>query len=188
MQKTVKYTVFKTGWGYFGLAGGDDGLLRTCLPGKVMEKIKHQLLKGLKSVNQVSSIKYRESRIEFDKNFFKMAQDLIAAYFEGACIDFRNIPIILGGFSFFQRSVLTACRSIGFGRLLTYSGLARKIGRPAAARAVGGALAGNPLPLIIPCHRVICANGKIGGFSASGGVTIKKRMLQLERQSSSQVF
>jgi methylated-DNA-[protein]-cysteine S-methyltransferase len=55
-------------------------------------------------------------------------------------------------------------------------------GKPGAARAVGGALARNPLPLIIPCHRVVCANGKIGGFSAPGGVNLKKKMLKLEGQ------
>jgi methylated-DNA-[protein]-cysteine S-methyltransferase len=122
-----------------------------------------------------------ESGIEFEKTLFKTAQEQITAYFEGACIDFRNIPIILDGFSPFQRSVLNACRDIGFGRTVSYLGLARKSGRPAAARAVGGALAKNPLPLIIPCHRIVRSNGKIGGFSAAGGEDLKAQLLKNER-------
>jgi methylated-DNA-[protein]-cysteine S-methyltransferase len=183
MQKAIKYTIFKTKWGYFGLAAGEEGLFRTCLPGKVMEKIRHQLLKSLQSVNQASSIKYRASKIEFDKSIFKTVQGQITAYFEGACVDFRNIPVAPDGFSSFQRSVVTACRDIGFGRTITYSRLAKKIGRPAAARAVGGALAKNPLPLIIPCHRVVRSDGKIGGFSAIGGKDFKVKLLQHEQES-----
>ena len=79
---------------------------------------------------------------------------------------------------------MTACRDIRFGQTVSYGRLAEMAGKPGAARAVGRALAKNPLPLIIPCHRVICANGKIGGFSAPGGVTLKKRLLQLEQEAS----
>ena len=168
MQKAIKYTIFKTKWGYFGLAAGDNGLLRTCLPLAGPEKVESQLLQNLP-----------DSR--YDKRLFRTAQEQIIAYFEGACIDFSNITIILDGFSPFLRSVLTACRNIGFGRTVTYSGLAKKIGRPAAARAVGGALARNPLPLIIPCHRIVRNDGKIGGFSAIGGKDLKAKMLKHEQ-------
>jgi O-6-methylguanine DNA methyltransferase len=60
--------------------------------------------------------------------------------------------------------------------------LAERVGRGGAGRAAGGALARNPLPLIIPCHRVICANGKLGGFSGAGGVRVKRKMLDFERK------
>ncbi|MHC4604503.1 MAG: methylated-DNA--[protein]-cysteine S-methyltransferase, partial [Planctomycetota bacterium] len=162
MQKALKYTIFKTKWGYFGLAGTEYGLCRTHLPGPEPEKIKSQLLKNSALLNRVS-------RIEFDKIFFKATQERIAAYFDGAYVNLRNISIVLDGFSFFVTSVLTACRNIGFGQTISYSGLAKKLGQPAAARAVGAALAKNPLPLIIPCHRVVRRDGKIGGFSATGG-------------------
>jgi methylated-DNA-[protein]-cysteine S-methyltransferase len=119
---------------------------------------------------------------QFDKSFFRPLQEQINTYFEGAYVDFKNIPIELEGFSSFLSSVLTACRNVGFGRTISYSGLAIKIGRPTAVRAVGGALAKNPLPLIIPCHRIIRGDGKIGGFSALGGITLKKKMLQHEQQ------
>jgi O-6-methylguanine DNA methyltransferase len=89
--------------------------------------------------------------------------------------------------SLFAGRVLTACGDIKFGQTISYGRLAKKIGRAGAARAVGGALAKNRLPLIIPCHRVIRSDGKIGGFSAAGGTTIKKGMLELERKILSSV-
>jgi methylated-DNA-[protein]-cysteine S-methyltransferase len=82
--------------------------------------------------------------------------------------------------SAFARSVLGACREIRFGQTMSYEGLARKAGKPKAVRAVGRVMARNPLPLIIPCHRVVHCDGKIGGFSAIGGVSLKKRMLEME--------
>jgi methylated-DNA-[protein]-cysteine S-methyltransferase len=168
MQKTMKYTIFRTKWGYFGLASTDNGLLRTCLPLAEREKAKSQLLQNLPDP-------------QYDKALFKTAQEQITAYFEGACINFSaGFPIVLSGFSSFAGLVLTACRDIEFGQTVSYDRLAEMAGRPGAARAVGGVLSKNPLPLIIPCHRVVCANGKIGGFSAPGGVNLKKKMLELE--------
>lgn len=168
MQKTVKYTIFKTKWGYFGLAAADNGLLRTCLPLAEREKTKSQLLQNLPDP-------------QYDKALFKSAQKQITAYFEGARVNFRDIPVVLNDSGLFAKRVLTACRDIRFGQTVSYSRLAEMAGKPGAARAVGRALAKNPLPLIIPCHRVICADGTLGGFSAMGGVTLKKRFLQLER-------
>ncbi len=127
---------------------------------------------------------HQVSSIEFDKTFFKTLQEQIAAYFEGACVNFsRDIPLALDGFSSFGISVLTACRAIGFGQTITYGRLAKKSGRPNASRAVGSALAKNPLPLLIPCHRVVRSDGKIGGFSAPGGTNLKKRLLLHEKHT-----
>ena len=183
MQKAIKYTIFKTRWGYFGLAGTEFGLLRTHLPAPEPEKIKRQLLKNLSFVNRDSRIEHQESRIEFEKALFKELQKQIIAFFEGACVNFnRDIPIIFDGLSEFTISVLTACRDIRFGRTISYSGLAKSISRPIAGRAVGNALAKNPLPLIIPCHRVVRSNGKIGGFSTIGGTNLKAKLLELEQQ------
>ena len=169
MQKAIKYTIFKTKWGYFGLAGTEYGLLRTCLPYSKREKVESELLKN-------------QGDAEYEKDLFKVIQQQITAYFEGSYADFnKDIPIVLEGLSVFAEQVLSACRDIQFGQTISYSGLAKKSGRGGAARAIGNALAKNPLPLIIPCHRVICANGKIGGSSTMGGVTLKRKMLELEQ-------
>jgi methylated-DNA-[protein]-cysteine S-methyltransferase len=168
MQKTMKYTIFKTKWGYFGLASTDNGLLRTALPAAKRERVESQLLKNLPFA-------------QYDKDLFKSAQKQITAYFEGNCVDFRNLPVVLKGFGLFTRRVLAACRDIEFGQTVSYGRLAELARKPGSARAVGGVMAKNPLPLIIPCHRVICANGNLGGFSAMGGVKLKERLLRLEQ-------
>jgi methylated-DNA-[protein]-cysteine S-methyltransferase len=96
-----------------------------------------------------------------------------------------EIPVSLDGFRAFGSSVLKKCRQLQFGQTISYAGLAKKSGSPGASRAVGSALAKNPLPLIIPCHRVLRTDGGLGGFSAPGGITVKKKMLELERQGLS---
>ncbi len=177
MQKTIKYTIFNTKWGYFGLAGTKYALCGTCLPLREPEKVESHLLKNLSLID-------RESSIELAKTCFKTLQEQITAYFDGSCVNFSpDIPLALDGFSSFCSSVLNACRDIKFGQTISYSALAKKAGRPAASRAVGSVLAKNPLPLIIPCHRVVRSDGKIGGFSAPGGISLKKKMLELERQA-----
>ncbi len=168
MQEVAKYVIFRTRWGYFGLAGCNRGLLRSCLPGG-REVVKSRLLQGLGACRS-------------EKAVFKEVRELVSAYFEGACVDFGQVGVVLDGFSRFGRQVLGTCRDVRYGGTISYGELAERIGRAGAARAVGGALARNPLPLIIPCHRVTCANGKIGGFSAAGGARVKKKMLDFERK------
>jgi methylated-DNA-[protein]-cysteine S-methyltransferase len=172
MQKTMKYSIFRTNWGYFGLAGTGSGLCRTHLPIPEREKVESRILENL-------------PRAEFDRSYFKNLQEKIFAYFDGTNVNFGvDIPVILNGFQGFSHRVLTACRTITFGQTTTYAGLAKKAGQPNAGRAVGNALAKNPLPLIIPCHRIIRTDGKLGGFSAPGGISLKKRMLSLEHKTS----
>ncbi len=163
--------IFRTKWGYFGLAGTESALCRTQLPALKSGIIESQLLENLPLAR-------------FDRTFFKALQEQITAYFEGTRVNFSpDTPLLLDGFTGFSQSVLNTCRKIGFGRTISYAGLASESGRPAASRAVGSALAKNPLPLIIPCHRVLRSDGKLGGFSAPGGISLKKKMLELERQA-----
>ena len=168
MQKPTKYVIFKTKLGYFGLAGMESALCRTYLPEPNSASLKRRLLEDLPGA-------------EFDESYFKELQGQISAYYEGARVDFSRVPVALDGFSVFSRKVLKACRKIKAGQKVTYSELARKSGRPNASRAVGGVMAGNPVPLIIPCHRVIRTDGKMGGFSAPGGIPLKEKMLKLEQ-------
>ena len=80
----------------------------------------------------------------------------------------------------FQLATWQALTQIPYGQTISYVELARRVGRPSAARAVGAANGANPLPIVVPCHRVIAAGGKLGGFSARGGVTTKLRLLGIE--------
>ena len=82
----------------------------------------------------------------------------------------------------FRQRVLTALMGVGFGQLITYRGLAERVGSPKASRAVGCAMASNPLPLIIPCHRVIQSSGALGAYSGYGGVETKRLLVEYEAQ------
>ena len=83
----------------------------------------------------------------------------------------------------FQRAVLQFVAQIPYGKTMTYGEVAARIGKPRAARAVGRALATNPMPIVIPCHRVLAANGGLGGYSGAGGIATKRRLLALESQN-----
>jgi methylated-DNA-[protein]-cysteine S-methyltransferase len=91
-----------------------------------------------------------------------------------------DIRIDPGPLTDFQRRVLRQCRRIPYGQTLSYAELAAKAGFSRAARAVGNCMAGNRIPLIIPCHRVVCADGRLGSYSAPGGTSMKRRLLALE--------
>jgi len=103
-------------------------------------------------------------------------------YFAGERIEFDAIGLDLSAENPFRRSIYEALRKVGFGHTVTYGALSRRIGAndPQAAQEVGIAMARNPVPLIIPCHRVLAAGGKLGGFSAPGRTEAKERMLALE--------
>lgn len=108
------------------------------------------------------------------------ARDELAEYFQGKRA-FFSVPVDLSGVPEFQKKVLAAARSIPFGEVRPYAWVARRIGRPRAARAVGTALGRNPVPFIVPCHRVLQAGGGLGGYLF--GADVKSRLLSLERST-----
>ena len=109
------------------------------------------------------------------------AGEQLAEYFSGERVDF-DLPLDAGGTPF-QRRVWQALTEIPYGRTSTYGEIARRLGRPRAARAVGGANNRNPLPVVVPCHRVIGAGGSLTGYA--GGLRIKRFLLDLEAGDSS---
>ncbi|NQT14110.1 MAG: methylated-DNA--[protein]-cysteine S-methyltransferase [Planctomycetes bacterium] len=105
----------------------------------------------------------------------------LTAYAGGARDDFRDVEVDLGSpVPRFRGRVLACCRQIPYGSTLTYGQLAARAGSPNAARAVGCSMAANPVPLVIPCHRVVGASGGLGGYSAAGGIRVKRKLLLLE--------
>jgi len=105
----------------------------------------------------------------------------VRRYFEGKETDFSGLKLDLSEQDAFFAQIYAAARRLRWGRTTTYGALAKEIGAgPEAARDVGYAMAKNPAPLLIPCHRVLAAGGKIGGFSAPGGLATKVWMLELE--------
>jgi len=167
MSESLKYVIFRTRWGYFGLLGTEKGLVRASLPIADSQRVKQLLLSGI-------------VRAESDTRFFAELGEKVKAYFEGSYVDFADTRVVLDGLSEFSSKVLTACRKIQYGRTISYGRLAKLAGRPGAGQAVGNVLSRNPVPLIIPCHRIIRSDGKLGGFSATGGIRLKQKMLELE--------
>ena len=105
----------------------------------------------------------------------------IQAHLGGEPQDFRDVPVDLSELGPFQRQALTALRDVPPGRTVSYGELAEQLGRPGAARAVGGAMRRNHVLLIVPCHRVLTSGGGLGGFSGAGGVPTKRALLAIER-------
>jgi methylated-DNA-[protein]-cysteine S-methyltransferase len=103
------------------------------------------------------------------------------ALLDGEPADLRGVRLDQRQVSPFSQRVYAATRQIAPGTTTSYGELARALGEPDAARAVGASLAENPIPIIIPCHRVLAATGSLHGFSAPGGIATKRRMLEIER-------
>lgn len=170
----MKYVVFKTKAGFFGILADEKGLKRAVLPQNSRLKTQKYLLVGMQGRAKESNVLYSE------------LQKAIKAYYNTDNADLINfaklfLELIFFEGSEFEQKVLKACMKIPFGQTTTYAQLAKRAGFPKAARAVGSVLAKNKLPLIIPCHRVVRADGEIGNFSAPGGTKTKKRMLDYEK-------
>jgi methylated-DNA-[protein]-cysteine S-methyltransferase len=164
------YFVFETAGGFCGIAWNDVGITRFQLPAKSAEATKRSLLRRLPDAEAGAPPPAILTAIAAARR-----------YFEGAEVDFSDFAVALGEQDEFFKAVYAAARRLRWGETTTYGALAKALGAsPQAARDVGQAMATNPTPLIIPCHRVLAAGGKIGGFSAPGGATTKTRMLELE--------
>ena len=168
---STHYTVFDTMLGSAGIAWNDAGIMRFQLPSASVEATRRNLLR-------------RAPSAEVALPPPPIAQAIAAAqrYFAGEKVDFSEIVLDLTGQDDLYRAIYAAARRIAYGETTTYAGLAKAIGRKdwEAARDVGQAMAKNPVALIIPCHRVLAAGGKLGGFSAPGGAETKAKMLALE--------
>ncbi|MCX8044965.1 MAG: methylated-DNA--[protein]-cysteine S-methyltransferase [Desulfobacterota bacterium] len=162
----MQYAMLRTPYGIFGLIGNGHGLRRIFLPEPSFEDLQRRILAT-----------YPEAR-RCDAAFADVCA-VLEAYFAGSNTTFA-VPLDLSETHDFYRRVWTATAAIPYGMVQSYGSIARSIGSPGAARAVGIALANNPFPIIIPCHRVIRSDGGLGGFSAACGIALKQRLLEHE--------
>jgi len=171
VNEPLVYAAWATAWGPMGAVTSATGLRRIILP--------HYQMNDLKQLLQ-----WENEGAALDEKPFERLIELTRNYFNARGADFSEIACDLPAEGTFSGKVLRACRAIPAGQTMTYSSLAKQIGAPDSARAVGTALGKNPLPLVIPCHRVINAFGGMSGFSAPGGVDVKRRMLELEKKAT----
>jgi len=158
-----------TAIGCIGIAWSGTGVVRLQLPGASPEETRQRLLRRLTGSTEAGP----------EAAPFGLA-GLLRRYAQGEAVDFDGVAIDLGDLPAQRQAIYAELRKIGWGATSTYGEIARRIGQPGAARAVGGAMGSNPVPLILPCHRVLASNQRPGGFSAPGGVDAKARLLALE--------
>jgi methylated-DNA-[protein]-cysteine S-methyltransferase len=169
-EATLNYHVFETPMGFCAIAWSDSGIVRFQLPTKTAEAAERLMRRRVFGAEPGTPPE-------------DVAAVLAAAkrYFAGEEMDFSQVRLDLAAEDAFFTQIYAALRRVSWGHTTTYGALAKEVGAGReAARDVGEAMARNPAPLIIPCHRVLAAGGKIGGFSAPGGSKTKARMLELE--------
>lgn len=167
---TVAIALFDTPIGACGLAWGPSGIAGLLLPAATPQRTLASLRRRHPEATQCEPPPGIGRAIE-----------RIVALLEGQPDDLSDLPLDVAGVPDFHRRVYEAARRIGPGHTRTYGELAAELGEPGAARAVGQALGANPFAVIVPCHRVLAAGGRGGGFSAPGGVDTKLRLLEIER-------
>jgi methylated-DNA-[protein]-cysteine S-methyltransferase len=171
---TIGWTTFETPLGWGGLAWSDAGITGIHLPELDRARVRAQLRRRFPSATETSPPPAIDE-----------ATATMTALVSGERVDLATVELDQTGVDDFDQQVYTVARRIPVGETLTYGQVAAKLGDPHLAREVGQALGRNPFPLVVPCHRVIAANGRLGGFSARGGVTTKQRLLQIEQANVS---
>ena len=166
---TGSYTLFDTPIGRCGICWGKAGITALQLPERNDSETQAKLLRKSPTALQVKPPKDVQKAI-----------DQIASLLRGEKRDLSSIALDMQGVPDFHRRVYEFSRSIPPGKTLTYGEIAAKVGQKNAARAVGQAMGRNPFPLIVPCHRVLAAGRKLGGFSANGGIATKLKLLNIE--------
>jgi methylated-DNA-[protein]-cysteine S-methyltransferase len=171
----VSFAIFETAIGACGIAWNERGIAAVQLPEASEEKTRARLQRRFSDVREAPPPPEVRRAIEG-----------IVALLRGEVSDFSTVALDLDEMPAFNRRVYEVARAIPPGATLSYGEIAARLGEPPqAARDVGQALGQNPIPIIVPCHRVLAANGKPGGFSASGGVTTKLRVLTIEGAKTS---
>ncbi len=170
----VAQSVFETELGWMGVAGTTSGAVRLTFGHETETDAMRRLSLA---PGEMSPFVWMDE-----------AAEVLKQYAQGTETDLSRIPIDLPPTTPFRRRVRDVVRSIPAGETLTYGQVAALAGRPGAARAVGTVMSSNPVPLLIPCHRVVGAAGGLGGYSAPQGLPMKRRLLILECQGQESVF
>lgn len=164
-----EHLIFDSSFGECAIVWSQNRVFSFYLPEDSVSTLKSKISQA--EISRKSSF----PPIWVDKLIIKIQKHLV-----GKLQDFSNVPLVLDCFSDFSQNVYRATRNIPAGSVITYKDICNQLGRPGASRAVGTALGKNPIPLIVPCHRVVSSSGGLGGFSAGGGLQTKISLLKLE--------
>lgn len=163
------YSLIDTAFGPVGLAWSERGLLRLQLPDGDEARTRQRLTR------------YLEGAESDPPDWLKPTIARLQQYFAGEKVDLSDTPLDLEDKPEFLRRLYQEMLKLGWGETVTYGGLAERVGMPlGAAQSVGQAMGKNPVPIIIPCHRVLASGNMMGGFSAPGGTQTKLKLLELE--------
>jgi len=165
----MHYALFETPIGTCGLVWGERGLAGVHLPESNAARSRASLMRRFPDAVPAPPTPEIQAAI-----------DGIVALLRGEKRDLRELVLDMESVPSFNRRVYELARTIPPGSTATYGDIALRLGSPGTARAVGQALGHNPFPIVVPCHRVLAADGRMGGFSAPGGVVTKRRMLRIE--------
>lgn len=177
MENNFQYAVFLTAWGWAGVIFNQEGLRFFILPeGKKEDTIF--ALKKISEKNHLNIFNYNNLKVQ-NKDFLDLISR-VQDYFIGKEVNFLNYQLNLKSYSTFQKKIFHTVSKIPYASVKSYKEIAEEAGFPRAFRAVGNVMKGNPLPLIIPCHRVIRSDGGLGGFSGKEGIALKKKMIDWE--------
>ncbi|QDT93547.1 methylated-DNA--[protein]-cysteine S-methyltransferase [Gimesia algae] len=171
------WSLFQTEIGWCGLQGKGDTVERFLMGLPTRNDL-------MRAINTETAVKGPSSaNIVNESNWYAELQERLQDYFQGAHVEFQDVKLKLSKMTPFQSRVIHALQEIGYGEQISYGELAEKAGSPRAARAVGTVMASNRIPILIPCHRVIASGGKLGGFSAPQGTSLKEHLLMLETRA-----
>lgn len=161
------YRIVHTRDGYVGLVASQRGLCRIYLPLEARNEVKQAILH-----------EFSEAREQ--PGLLSQLAESLKRFFNGEQVEF-DVRLDWSGWNSFEVDVWRTCRQIPYAETGSYKSLAERLGRPGAARAVGAAMGRNPFPIVVPCHRVVKSDGTLGGYSGPGGVSFKRRLLDMEQ-------
>jgi O-6-methylguanine DNA methyltransferase len=169
--------IFETNWGWAGLAATDQGLRVVILPRRSKQDTQRALAGELRRGGFAEQTSEADVQQPDAERWAKQGVEQLTRYVDGT-VRVIDLRIDFRGGTPFQRKVWRLATRIPYGRVRSYGWLAARLGGRRYARAVGLALGANPIPLVVPCHRIVSHNGSLGGFS--GGLPIKRKLLALE--------
>ncbi len=164
------YTLFETAIGWCGIAWGTHGIVGVQLPEADAQQTRARLRRHVPNARETASA----------PPDVQHAIESIVALLQGEANDLKDVALDMAGVPDFDRRVYEVARAIPPGQTMTYGEIASRLGDVSDSRRVGQALGRNPFAPVVPCHRVVAAGGKLGGFSASGSIVTKLRLLAIE--------